>query len=66
MSDSELEEELMSHNFNDYGRKLVLAEINRRFLEKSIRGNFLPRWTGWVVLVASVLAALFSILAVLR
>jgi len=66
LTDEELAAELENKNLNQYGHGLVLSEINRRALQKSIQANFLPRWTGWVVLLASLLAALFSLIGLLR
>ena len=62
MTDADLDRAMMDKDLNEYGHQLAIAEANRRSLEKSIRRNFLPAWTGWMILAASLIAAAASVI----
>jgi hypothetical protein len=58
LTDEQLDAELASHEHNDIGRHIILAEKSRRTVLRSSK----PRWIDWAILVVSVFAAVFAFL----
>ena len=58
LTDQQLDAELASHEHNDIGRHIILAEKSRRNVLRASK----PRWIDWAILIVGLLAATFAFL----
>ena len=58
LTDQQLDAELASHEHNDVGRHIILAEKSRRNVLRASR----PRWIDWAILIVGLLATTFAFL----
>lgn len=56
LTDEQLDAEIASHEHNEIGRHIILAEKSRRTVLRASR----PRWIDWAILIVSLFAATFA------